>query len=75
MLKFGYFFGKPSEIQNTTMGKKDEGQGQIGLTIKRGVSCILYKILIISNSQRLVHFPQIWGPFLEWVYWQLLQSW
>jgi uncharacterized damage-inducible protein DinB len=28
MLMFGYFFGKPSNIQNTTMGKKDEGQGQ-----------------------------------------------
>jgi uncharacterized damage-inducible protein DinB len=28
MLMFGYFFGKPSDIQNTTMGKKDEGQGQ-----------------------------------------------
>jgi hypothetical protein len=25
---FGYFFGKPSDIQNTTMGKQDEGQGQ-----------------------------------------------
>ena len=28
MLMFGYFFGKPSEIQNTTMGKQDEGQGK-----------------------------------------------
>jgi hypothetical protein len=28
MLMFGYFFGKTSEIQNTTMGKQDEGQGQ-----------------------------------------------
>ena len=28
MLLFGYFFGKPSEIQNTTMGKQDEGQGK-----------------------------------------------
>jgi uncharacterized damage-inducible protein DinB len=28
MLMFGYFFGKPSNIQNTTMGKQDEGQGQ-----------------------------------------------
>lgn len=28
MLMFGYFFGKPSDIQNTTMGKQDEGQGQ-----------------------------------------------
>lgn len=27
MLMFGYFFGKPSEIQNTTMGMQDEGQG------------------------------------------------
>jgi hypothetical protein len=27
MLMFGFFFGKPSEIQNTTMGKQDEGQG------------------------------------------------
>ena len=27
MLMFGYFFGKPSEIQNTTLGKQDEGQG------------------------------------------------
>ncbi|MFZ9980903.1 MAG: DinB family protein [Cyclobacteriaceae bacterium] len=27
MLLFGYFFGRPSDIQNTTMGKKDEGQG------------------------------------------------
>jgi uncharacterized damage-inducible protein DinB len=24
---FGYFFGKPSEVQNTTLGKQDEGQG------------------------------------------------
>jgi hypothetical protein len=29
MLMFGYFFGKPSEIQNSTMGKQDEGQGHI----------------------------------------------
>jgi uncharacterized damage-inducible protein DinB len=28
MLMFGNFFGKPSEIQNTTMGKQDEGQGK-----------------------------------------------
>lgn len=28
MLMFGYFFGKPRGIQNTTMGKQDEGQGQ-----------------------------------------------
>jgi uncharacterized damage-inducible protein DinB len=28
MLMFGYFFGKQSNIQNTTMGKQDEGQGQ-----------------------------------------------
>jgi uncharacterized damage-inducible protein DinB len=28
MLIFGYFFGKPSEIQNTTMGQQDEGQGK-----------------------------------------------
>jgi len=28
MLMFGYFFGKPSEVQNTTMGKQDEGQGK-----------------------------------------------
>jgi uncharacterized damage-inducible protein DinB len=27
MLMFGYFFGKQSEIQNTTMGKQDVGQG------------------------------------------------
>ena len=27
MLMFGYFFGKPSEVQNTTFGKQDEGQG------------------------------------------------
>ncbi|MHA8053901.1 DinB family protein [Aquirufa sp. Wall-65K1] len=27
MLLFGNFFGKPSEVQNTTMGKLDEGQG------------------------------------------------
>jgi uncharacterized damage-inducible protein DinB len=27
MLMFGYFFGIPSAIQNTTMGKQDEGQG------------------------------------------------
>ena len=27
ILMFGYFFGKPSEVQNTTMGKQDEGQG------------------------------------------------
>lgn len=25
---FGYFFGVPTEVQNTTMGKKDEGQGK-----------------------------------------------
>ncbi|MFZ9299730.1 MAG: DinB family protein [Chitinophagaceae bacterium] len=28
MLLFGYFFGMPSEIQNTTFGKQDEGQGK-----------------------------------------------
>jgi len=28
MLLFGYFFGVPSEIQNTTMGQQDEGQGK-----------------------------------------------
>jgi uncharacterized damage-inducible protein DinB len=27
MHMFGYFFGKPSEVQNTTLGKHDEGQG------------------------------------------------
>lgn len=27
MLMFGFFFGMPSNIQNTTMGKQDEGQG------------------------------------------------
>jgi uncharacterized damage-inducible protein DinB len=24
---FGYFFGKPSQVQNTTLGMQDEGQG------------------------------------------------
>jgi uncharacterized damage-inducible protein DinB len=28
MLQFGYFFGMPSEIQNTTLGRQDEGQGK-----------------------------------------------
>ena len=28
MLMFGYFFGHPSEVQNTTMGMQDEGQGK-----------------------------------------------
>lgn len=28
MLLFGYFFGMPSGIQNTTMGQQDEGQGK-----------------------------------------------
>ncbi len=28
ILQFGYFFGMPSEIQNTTLGKQDEGQGK-----------------------------------------------
>ena len=27
MLMFGYFFDKPIEVQNTTLGKQDEGQG------------------------------------------------
>ncbi len=27
MLVFGYFFGIPSEVQNSTLGKQDEGQG------------------------------------------------
>jgi hypothetical protein len=27
MLMFGYFFGIPSEVQNTTLGKQDNGQG------------------------------------------------
>lgn len=27
MNAFGYFFGFPSEVPNTTMGKQDEGQG------------------------------------------------
>jgi uncharacterized damage-inducible protein DinB len=28
MNMFGYFFGVPSDVQNTTMGRKDEGQGK-----------------------------------------------
>ena len=28
MLLFGYFFGTPTEIQNTTMEQQDEGQGK-----------------------------------------------
>lgn len=28
MNMFGYFFGVPTEVQNTTMGKPDEGQGK-----------------------------------------------
>lgn len=28
MNMFGYFFGVPTEVQNTTMGKLDEGQGK-----------------------------------------------
>lgn len=28
MLMFGYFFGKPSDIGNTTMGQQDTGQGK-----------------------------------------------
>jgi uncharacterized damage-inducible protein DinB len=28
MNMFGYFFGVPVEVQNTTMGKSDEGQGK-----------------------------------------------
>ena len=27
MLMFGYFFGMPSDVANTTMGQQDEGQG------------------------------------------------
>ena len=27
MLMFGYFFGMPSDVVNTTMGQQDEGQG------------------------------------------------
>ena len=27
MLLFGYFFGQPADVQNTTMGRQDEGQG------------------------------------------------
>lgn len=51
MLLFGYFFGMPSEIQNTTMGQQDEGQGkdfeESKELIKKG-----YKLLeeIIENT-------------------------
>ena len=27
MLMFGYFFGLPVDVENTTLGKQDEGQG------------------------------------------------
>lgn len=27
MLMFGYFFGMPVDVENTTMGRQDEGQG------------------------------------------------
>jgi uncharacterized damage-inducible protein DinB len=51
MLLFGYFFGMPSEIQNTTMRQQDEGQGkdfeESKELIKKG-----YKLLeeIIENT-------------------------
>ena len=51
MLLFGYFFGMPTEIQNTTMGHQDEGQGkdweESKKLIERG-----YKMLedVIENS-------------------------
>lgn len=36
MLLFGFFFGMPTETSNTTMGRRDEGQG-IDLKESRGL--------------------------------------
>jgi uncharacterized damage-inducible protein DinB len=54
MLLFGYFFGMPSEIQNTTMGKQDEGQGndfeESKELIEKGYKMLGYIIANTSNS-------------------------
>ena len=64
MLLFGYFFGMPSEIQNTTMGQQDEGQGkdfeESKELIKKG-----YKLLeeIIENTSNAGWSELIDTPF------------
>jgi uncharacterized damage-inducible protein DinB len=64
MLLFGYFFGMPSEIQNTTMGQQDEGQGkdfeESKELIKKG-----YKLLeeIIENTSNTGWSELIDTPF------------
>ena len=64
MLLFGYFFGMPSEIQNTTMGQQDEGQGkdfeESKELIKKG-----YKLLeeIIENTSNAGWSELIYTPF------------
>ena len=64
MLLFGYFFGMPSEIQNTTMGQQDEGQGkdfeESKELIKKG-----YKLLeeIIENTSNAGWSELIGTPF------------
>jgi uncharacterized damage-inducible protein DinB len=54
MLLFGYFFGMPIEIQNTTMGQKDEGQGkdfeESKELIEKGYKMLEYIIESTSNA-------------------------
>lgn len=63
MLLFGYFFGKPSEIQNTTMGQQDEGQGkdyeQSRMLIKKGFKMLeeIIESTEISGWSEIVETP------------------
>ena len=54
MLLFGYFFGMPSEIQNTTMGQQDEDQGkdfeESKILIEKGFKMLEEIIESTSNS-------------------------
>ena len=51
MLMFGYFFGMPADVENTTMGKQDEGQGSnlesSRLLVERGFNMLRQ---IIDNT-------------------------
>jgi uncharacterized damage-inducible protein DinB len=64
MLLFGYFFGLPSEIQNTTMGQQDVGQGNDFAGSKKLVE-EGYKMLedIIENTSDSGWSEMIETPF------------
>ena len=49
---FGTFFGIPTDVQNTTMGESDKGQGK---NIKESITTFVY-IVICYNSFFLAFF-------------------